>query len=156
MSDVVIQSDRLVRLIDGIHSLFATSRQPVRRHYEAIFFAGGRTAMQIVRDFHLIPTEELFLQAIQFANLRYPFDEVLLIDQHPGEGIFYAAASRSGGYAEDTYVWDEPSGKYQVQEGEVFTMVVIPPLFERPEGAVPPRISSWINANIHQASLPRT
>ena len=155
MSDVVIQSDRLVRLIDGIHTVFAQAKQPSRRHSEAIFFYNGRTGMQIERDFHLVPTEDLFLQAIQFANLRYPFGEVLLIDIHPRQMVQYKAASRIGGYAEDTYIWDEADSTFKIEEGEVFKMVEIPPLFSPPEGVVPSWIASWVNANIHHAGLPR-
>lgn len=153
MSEVVLQCERLVRLIGGFHRAYAGDR-PHRRHYEAIFFVGGRTAMQIERDFFLIPSDEDFLHAIQFANLRYPFDEVLLVDLTPAQGITYKAASRSGAYAEDAYVWDEASASFHVEDGDVLKAVVIPPLFDRPSGVVPSRIVHWIDANLQYATLP--
>jgi hypothetical protein len=153
MPDVVLQCDRLDRLIDGFHRAYAGDR-PHRRHYETIFLVDGRMAMQIVRDMFLIPSDEDFLHAIQFANLRYPFDEVLLVDFRPGQGITYKAASRTGAYAERAYVWGEASAVFHVEEGEVLKAVDIPPLFERPSGVVPSRIVHWIDANLQYATLP--
>ncbi|WP_440986181.1 hypothetical protein ACQHIH_21805 (plasmid) [Xanthomonas sontii] len=151
-SQIGVQSDRLLRRIATLHELISSG--PLRRRCQEVsFFADSRPLLQLDRNFLAMPDDAQLLLAIQFANVRYPFDEVLVADIDLRSGLRYTAVSRDGGYAEDAYVLTE-TGELALAPGPIFMQVEVPPYFAPPAAAVPCRIKDWISTSIALA-LPR-
>ncbi|QRD62698.1 hypothetical protein H8Z72_22505 (plasmid) [Xanthomonas citri pv. citri] len=152
MGLIAVQSDRLLRRIAALHELISSG--PIRRRRQEIaFYAASQPVLQLDRSFLAIPEDSQLLLAIQFANLRYPFDEVLIADMDPRAGLSYMAVSRAGGFAEDAYVFSE-AGRWELAPGPIFQEIEVPPFFEAPMAAVPYRLKSWVETSLAHA-MPR-
>lgn len=142
-----VQSERLSRRIASLHEQLCNERHPLRRKHDISLYAGGQLCLQLAWDGAGSQDDKCLVQAIQYANLRFPFDEVLVADLQPSGRTKYVAVSREGGYAEDEFQ-RIADGTFVAVPGPVFLNVDPPPYFVPPSEGIPSRIRRWVDSSI--------